>query len=138
MRPFATLLVVETNPISAFLYQRALQRFAGAQQVLVAPTPRQALALLAAADQEEEPPFPELLVVGMRPVERHVPIVLLVLPGAHEFGNGDLAPLQRVPLAGVVEAPLTSEKARQLLALHPQHQGSENKFGVATAVSHES
>ena len=131
MPQLLNILLVDDDPTTNYLNTKLVQRAQVATHVLVAENGRQALDLLHQTCQPLSPQCPNLILLDVNmPVmtgiefleayqQLHAPpratvIVMLttsLLPR-------DLERLRQLPIAGVLDKPLTTEKLRLLIAQH--------------------
>jgi len=126
-------LLVDDDDTTNFLNQALLRRMAVADTVLVATNGREALDLLAT---HCEPPAsstcPALIMLDMkmpimsgmefleaytqRPASHNPSVIIIMLTTS--LNPNDVEQMQRLPIAGYLTKPLTTEKIQQVLQQH--------------------
>lgn len=128
MQKLSSILLVDDDTINNFLNERLLQRLDVTEQVFVAETGPQALALL------DQSPAPALVLLdvnmpgmtGMEFLEQYqqqrqtqaqTTIVVMLTT---TMDSNDLARINELHIDGLVSKPLTEEKINHILQLHFQ------------------
>ena len=130
MSPLNQVLLIADNETTCFLHQRQLQRLSVAEQLVLVTSREQALDWLKATHEAGPSAYPDLILLDMWRLQdslafvqafqqlsvlQHVPLVLLT--AAPVFTLPDLQCLQQLPLAGIVQKPLTPRKAHDIRQL---------------------
>ena len=136
MAALSCILLVDDDETTNFLNQALLRRMAITEAVLVAQNGREALDLLHIhCEQAASPTCPALVLLDMkmpvmnglqfleaysqRPLARNPSIVIVMLTTS--LNPVDVAQMQRLPIAGYLTKPLTTEKLQQVLHEHFGH-----------------
>lgn len=132
MPQLSSILLVDDDETANFLSRLVLRRTGIPEHVLVAENGQQALHLLATSCTPHNPQCPDLILLDVNmPVmngleflaayqqlplaqQRAIVIVLLTSTALPR----DIAQLQGLPVAGMIEKPLTVDKFQRLLAEH--------------------
>lgn len=132
MPQLSSILLVDDDPTTNYLNTKLVQRAGVATHVLVAENGRQALALLHQTCQPHSPQCPDLILLdvnmpvmtGIEFLEayKQLPALLqhamVIVMLTTSLLPRDLERLRQLPIAGVLDKPLTTEKLRTLLAQH--------------------
>lgn len=135
MPSLASVLLVDDDSTTNFLNKLLLTRMGVAQQVLVAENGEQALQLLSQHCAAPGPGCPQLILLDMNmpvlnglgfleayaqlpPSQQAGSVIVMLTTSLHER---DLARTQHLPIADVLNKPLTREKVTALLHEHFAH-----------------
>lgn len=134
MPQLSSILLVDDDETTNFLNRVIIERAGVTDQVLVAENGARALALLDTCDQAHAP-YPALVLLDMnmpvmngleflealvqRPSAPLPPPVVVIFTTA--VLPRDLARVQQLPVADVLDKPLTQAKLRNLLEQHFPH-----------------
>lgn len=132
MPKLPSVLLVDDDPTNNFLNERLLKRLEVTERVLVAANGREALALLHQSHTAPEPAYPALILLDIKmpvmngieflqayeqlPLDQQRASTVVVLTTSMDAG--DLARLEQLPAAGLVNKPLTQDKVDTLLRIH--------------------
>lgn len=128
----SSILLVDDDPTTNYLNQKLLHKLAIADQVLVALNGLEALDLLLSHCQEATPEHPVLLFLDVNmPMMNGIEFLedYQQLPLAHKesiiitmlttsMHPQDVQRVERMPIAGFLDKPLTAEKVEQVLKNH--------------------
>ena len=138
MPKITSVLLVDDDPTNNFLNERLLKRLDVAEHVLVAENGQAALAVLYQGTIGLQPGFPSLILLDIQmPImngieflqayqqlslaqQRATTVVVLTT----SMDARDLARLDALPAAGLLNKPLTPEKLDTVLQLHFNRQQS--------------
>lgn len=133
MKKLAAVLLVDDNSTSNFLHELLLTKMEVAAHVAVAENGAEALALLARAyAAPDTTPYPALILLDVNmPVmdgaaflaayqqlpaaQQRASVIVLLTTTVHE---GELQKLRQLPVAGLLNKPLTRDKIHDLLHEH--------------------
>ncbi|WP_046245864.1 response regulator [Hymenobacter terrenus] len=135
MPKLTSVLLVDDDQTNNFLNERLLKRLNVADSILVAENGQEALDVLHRSSSAPQPSYPALILLDIQmPVMNGIEFLQAYqqLPLAQQRATTvvvlttsmdarDLARLDELPAAGLVNKPLTQEKLDQLLQLHFQH-----------------
>lgn len=126
-----SILLVDDNPTTNFLNQTLIEQANLATEVLVAENGYEALRLLAHHCQPGSPSCPALILLDVNmpvmngfefldayaqlPLAQHRTKIIVLTTS---LLPRDLERLQQLPVAGVLDKPLTTEKLEVLMAQH--------------------
>ncbi|HEX8329746.1 MAG TPA: response regulator [Hymenobacter sp.] len=133
MSTISCTLLVDDDDTTNFLNQALLRRLAVADKVLVATNGREALELLQEhCEHPTSPTCPALILLDMKmpimngmefleaytkaPARRHPSVIIIMLTTS--LNPKDVEQMQRLPIAGYLTKPLTTEKIQQVLREH--------------------
>lgn len=133
MLPLSSVLLVDDDPTTNFLNKLLLTRMGVAEQVLVAENGEQALRTLnQTCSASVNPACPRLIFLDMNmpvlngvafleayvqmPLAQQQAIVIVMLTTS--LHPVDLVRVERLPIAGFLNKPLTQEKVTALLQQH--------------------
>jgi CheY-like chemotaxis protein len=133
MLPLSSVLLVDDDPTTNFLNKLLLTRMGVAEQVLVAENGEQALRTLdQTCGASVNPLCPQLILLDMNmpvlnglafleayvqmPLAHQQAIVIVMLTTS--LHPVDLARVEQLPIAGLLNKPLTQEKVTALLQKH--------------------
>jgi CheY-like chemotaxis protein len=130
MPQLSSILLVDDDETANFLSRMVLQRAGVTEQVLVAENGQQALRVLETSCTPNNPQCPDLILLDVNmPVMNGLEFLVAYqqLPLSHQQGivivlltstslPRDVAQLMGLPVAGMVEKPLTADKFQRLLA----------------------
>ena len=139
MRKLSSILLVDDDSTTNFLNQLLLKSLDVADQLLLAQNGREALATLDNLCADPSPDCPSLILLDVNmpvmngieflkayaqlPVSQQRSAVIVMLTTS--LHSRDLEQVQQLPIAGLVNKPLTREKVNAILESHFQRNLSE-------------
>jgi CheY-like chemotaxis protein len=131
MPQLSSILLVDDDPTTNYLNTKIVQRAEVAAHVLVAENGRQALDLLHQTCRPLSPQCPSLILLDVNmPVMTGIefleayqqlpapPYATVIVVLTTSLLPRDLERLRQLPIAGVLDKPLTTEKLRLVIAQH--------------------
>ncbi|MBJ6142842.1 response regulator [Hymenobacter sp. BT559] len=132
MSKLANVLLVDDDATTNFLNKLLLQTMGIADQLLVAENGIEALRILRQTCSELVEPCPQLILLDMNmpimnglafleayaqqpEVHRHPTVIVMLTTSLHER---DLVRAQALPIASILNKPLTREKVTAILQTH--------------------